>query len=219
MQLHAGAAAASSGEAGGSSVTVSHPASESSKSANVTPVKSSSRENTLTASGQLGAPMHKDMLGGQSSVGLVTDCSTASGAVNKELSEQLVSRGLSGKPKNSSNKGQSRTTFHNNDLETDGDGPVRPRAGQPGTAMLPGVSRVLFDNAVKENVRLKKMLQETLQKDGSSVKVFLVSYVNFLRLYCWVPVSEAGLVSHVGLLNEFSFDERDTFLFQRRTRL
>ena len=173
MQLHAGAAVTSSG---GLPDALS---GSSSNLPNVSPVNSSSsRENTLTASGQLGKPGNRGMLTGQDGGRLVTDCGTAAGAVNKELQEEqlLVTRGLPGRSQNS--KGQSRTTFDNNDLETDGDEPIRPagtRAGQSGTAMLPGVSRVLFDNAVKENVKLKKMLQETLQKDGSSVKVFLVS--------------------------------------------
>ena len=167
MQLHAGAAVTSSVETGG----LPDALSGSSNSPNVSPANSSSsRENTLTPGGQLGKP-------GQFSGRLVTDCGTAAGVVNRDLQEQLlVSRGLPGRSQNS--KGQSRTTFDNNDLETDGDGPIRPagtRPGQSGTAMLPGVSRVLLDNAVKENVKLKKMLQETLQKDGSSVKVFLVS--------------------------------------------
>ena len=178
MQLHAGAAAAATAEAGvplshATYTRSSHPTSESSSSINstsLTPVNSSSLENTL------------NMRTGQFSGRLVTDSGAALQAVDNVRhkdypEEQLLPRGLPGRYQDTNNtnrKDLSRTTLNNtNDLETDGDGPVRPTGARAG--MLPGVSRVLFDNAVKENAKLKKMLHEVLQKDGSSMKVFLVS--------------------------------------------
>ena len=174
MQLHAGAAAATA-EAGVPSshatyTRTSHPTSESSSSSNstnATPVHSSSQENTL------------NMRTGQFSGRLVTDSSAALQSVDNIRhknypEEQLLPRGLPGRHQDTNNKDLSRTTLNNtNDLETDGDGPLRPTGAR--ASMLPGVSRVLFDNAVKENAKLKKMLDEVLQKDGSSMKVFLVS--------------------------------------------
>ena len=175
MQLHAGAAAATA-EAGvptshATYTRTSHPTSESSSSSNstsATPVHSSSLENTL------------NMRTGQFSGRLVTDSSSALQAVDnvrhKDYPEEqlLLPRGLPGRHQDTNNKDSSRTLLNNtNDLEMDGDGPVRPTGAR--ASMLPGVSRVLFDNAVKENAKLKKMLHEVLQKDGSSMKVFLVS--------------------------------------------
>ena len=191
MQLHAGAAAATS-EAGvpfshATCTHALHPSSESSSSSSSsnTPVHSSSspRENTLTV-GQSGSSMRGNTRAGQQRPGgrLVTDSSAGLQAVENNYKdyqeEQLTPRGLPGRYQDVKDS-SSRTSYDNtNDLETDGDGPVRPA----GARALPGISRVLFDNAVKENAKLKKMLHEALQKEGSNMKVFLVSWRQLL--YC-----------------------------------
>ncbi len=74
-------------------------------------------------------------------------------------------------------------TLPGNDVETDGDGPARPAGVRLAPAVQLGVSQIMFDNVVKENLRLKKMLEEGLKTEGSNVHLFLVSSVlhSFLR--------------------------------------
>ncbi len=78
-------------------------------------------------------------------------------------SSQLISRGL---PKNPISQ-----YMDNGDLETDGD---QPSGQHKAPVVVAGVSKAVFDNIVKENNRLKKSLQELLQRENSNVKLFLV---------------------------------------------
>ncbi len=80
-------------------------------------------------------------------------------------SPKLISRGL---PKNPISQYMDK-----GDLETDGD---QPSGQQKAPVVVAGVSKTVFDNIVKENNRLKKSLQQLLQKENSNVKNLLVKY-------------------------------------------
>ncbi len=176
---------------------VSHPVSESSSSSGENILVELDTSNGNPPSPRQGAPKGRLVTDRNARGRLVTDSSTRSRLVtdsgsriptessgnepksqNEAQEEQtFISRGWS----RNTNEGQGqRKALPRSDLETDGDGPSTTPAGAKvrvgaGQSMLPGVSRVMFDNTVKENLRLKKMLEEALQKDGSGVKVFLVS--------------------------------------------
>lgn len=42
-------------------------------------------------------------------------------------------------------------------------------------SITPGISKSMFDNVVKENIKMKKTLHEILDKEGENVKTFMVS--------------------------------------------
>ena len=48
-------------------------------------------------------------------------------------------------------------------------------SGFPQAFSLPGISKSMFDNVVRDNIKMKKLLQDALKKDGRDLKSFLVS--------------------------------------------
>ena len=50
---------------------------------------------------------------------------------------------------------------------------------------VPGVSKTMFDNVCRENLKIKRLLQDALQKDGKDLKKFLVSIKYDFVVQCY----------------------------------
>ncbi|XP_013396340.1 interaptin [Lingula anatina] len=121
-----------------------------------------------------------------------------------------------------SDKNQTDSTLRPRGLADANEGQTESMANMTSQLVLtPGISKTMFDNVVRENVKMKKTVRELLKKEGMDVKMFmetkeLEEVIKKLREDLF---QKQGQVDQLERLIQNSSDEQSPALLQQLTEL